>query len=89
MATLMRQTRHYAYPNEVAMKQRYQYSKGTLHKSDSHDALRADFPVQNMQQTEDRRQYDGLNQGNILLLNRRQAQEPSTKVGQPMEKYHH
>ena len=40
MAYLMRQTRHYQQPNEVALKQRYQYSKGTLHRSDSSEVLK-------------------------------------------------
>lgn len=77
MATLMRQTRHYAHPNEYAQKQRFQYSKGTLHKSDSHEAL---HPTH----LDDKRPYDNLqsNYGQgILLLNRRQMQEPAPKVG--------
>lgn len=75
MATLMRQTKNHNYQNEFALKQRYQYSKGTLHKSDSHEALNGGFQNE---------QSEGQQPISLLLLNRkRNLYEPTGKVGHP------
>ena len=88
----MRQTKNHAHPNEFALKQRFLYSKGTLHKTSSHDAFKDLVDPEGHSNSKQHHisqiiSQKPAGQGQSPSIFLRRVQEPTGKIGSIEQKY--